>query len=75
MCKLNIVRKISKNRLALAGIDERDADYILSYELDVPITEIPFSTMDLSKKQYKSVIKKIKLRCKHVPITKIFKKK
>lgn len=74
MCKLNIVKKISKNRLALAGIDERDADYILSYELGVPITEIPFSTMDLSKKQYKSVIKKIKLRCKHMPITKIFKK-
>ena len=74
MCKLNILRKISKNRLSLAGIDEKDADYILSYELNIPITEIPFSTMDISKRQYKSVIKKIKLRCKHKPITKIFSK-
>ncbi len=74
MCKLNIIRKVSQNRLALAGIDERDADYILSYELDIPVTEIPFSTQDLTKNQYKSIIKKIKLRCKHVPITKIFNK-
>ena len=74
MCKLNIVRKILKNRLNLAGIDEKDADYILSNELDMPITEIPFSTRDLTKKQYKSVIKKVKLRCKHKPITKIFGK-
>ena len=74
MCKLNILRKICKNRLNLAGIDERDADYIIGYELNMPITEIPFSTQDLSKRQYSSVIKKIKLRCKHMPITKIFKK-
>lgn len=74
MCKLNVVRKVAKNRLNLAGIDERDADYILGYELNMPITEIPFSTQDLTKKQYKSIIKKIKLRCKHKPITKIFGK-
>ena len=74
MCKLNVVRKILKNRLNLVGIDERDADYILSNELNMPITEIPFSTRDLTKKQYKSVIKKVKLRCKHKPITKIFGK-
>jgi len=74
MCKLNIVRKVAKNRLNLAGIDERDADYILGYELNIPITEIPFSTQDLTKKQYKSIIKKINLRCKHKPITKIFGK-
>lgn len=74
MCKLNIVRKVAKNRLNLAGIDERDADYIIGYELNMPITEIPFSNQDLSKKQYKSVIKKIKLRCKRKPITKIFGK-
>ncbi|MBQ7287835.1 MAG: peptide chain release factor N(5)-glutamine methyltransferase [Candidatus Gastranaerophilales bacterium] len=71
---MNIVRKVSKNRLALSGIDEREADYILSYELNIPITDIPFSTLDLSKKQYNSIIKKIKLRCRHMPITKIFKK-
>ena len=38
MCKLNIVRKVAKNRLNLAGIDERDADYIIGYELNIPIT-------------------------------------
>lgn len=74
MCKLNILRKICKNRLNLAGIDERDADYIIGYELDMPITEIPLSTRDLTKKQYNSVIKKVKLRCKHKPITEIFGK-
>ena len=74
MCKINIVRKVAKNRLKLAGVDEKDADYILAYELNMPVTEIPFSTQDLSKKQYKSIIKKIKLRCKHKPITKIFGK-
>ena len=74
MCKLNILRKISKNRLNLAGIDERDADYIISYELNMPITEIPFSNIDLTKRQYNNVIKKVKLRCKHMPITKIFGK-
>ena len=72
--KLNILRKVCKNRLNLAGIDERDADYIIGYELNIPITDIPFGTQDLSKKQYNSVIKKIKLRCKHKPITKIFGK-
>ncbi len=72
MCKLNIVRKVAKNRLNLAGIDERDADYIIGYELNMPITDVAFSTQDLSKKQYKNIIKKIKLRCKHKPITKIF---
>ena len=60
MCKLNVVRKIMKNRLALAEIDEVEADYILSYELNIPITEVKFSTMDLSKNQYNSVIKKLK---------------
>lgn len=74
MCRLNIVRKVAKNRLKLAGIDEKDADYIMAYELNIPITEIPFSIQDLSKKQYKSIIKKVKLRCKHKPITKIFGK-
>lgn len=74
MCKLNVVRKIMKNRLALAEIDEVEADYILSYELNIPITEVKFSTMDLSKNQYNSVIKKLKQRCKHKPITKIFGK-
>jgi len=74
MCKLNVLRKISKNRLNLAGVDEREADYILSYELNIPITEIPFSTLDLSKHQYNAVIKKVKLRCKRKPITKIFGK-
>jgi release factor glutamine methyltransferase len=72
--KLDILRKVCKNRLNLAGIDERDADYIIGYELNIPITDIPFSTQDLSKNQYKSVIKKVKLRCKHKPITKIFGK-
>lgn len=72
MCKLNILRKICKNRLNLAGINERDADYIIAYELDMPITEIPLSTRDLTKKQYNAVIKKVKLRCKHKPISKIF---
>lgn len=74
MSKLNILRKIAKNRLNLASIDERDADYIIGYELNMPITDIPFSTQDLTKKQYNSIIKKIKLRCKHMPITKIFNK-
>ena len=74
MCKLNVVRKIMKNRLSLAEIDEVEADYILSYELNIPITEVKFSTMDLSKNQYNSVIKKLKQRCKHKPITKIFGK-
>jgi release factor glutamine methyltransferase len=74
MCRLNIVRKVAKNRLKLAGIDEMDADYIMAYELNIPVTEIPFSIQDLSKRQYKSIIKKIKLRCKHKPITKIFGK-
>lgn len=74
MCKLNIVRKISKNRLSLAGIDEVEADYILSYELNIPVTEIAFSTMDITKRQYNSIIKKVKLRCNHKPITKIFGK-
>lgn len=74
MCKLNILRKISKNRLKMSNIDERDADYIIAYELNMPVTEIPLSTCDLTKKQYNNVIKKIKLRCKHKPITKIFGK-
>ena len=55
---VNILRKISKNRLSLAGIDERDADYIIGYELNMSITDIPFSTQDLSKKQYNSITKK-----------------
>ena len=74
MCKINVLRKTSKNRLALAGIDERDADYIISYELNIPITDIPFSNMELTKRQYNNVMKKIKLRCKRKPITKIFGK-
>lgn len=74
MCKLNILRKICKNRLNLAGIDEMEADYILSYELDIPVTEISLTNIDLTKKQYNSVIKKVKLRCKHQPISKIFGK-
>lgn len=74
MCKLNILRKISKNRLNLAGIDERDADYIIGYELNIPVTEISFSNINLTKKQYNSIIKKVKLRCKRKPITKIFGK-
>lgn len=74
MCKLNILRKIAKNRLNLAGIDDREADYIISYELNIPTTDIPFSTQDLTKKQYNSIIKKVKLRCNHKPITKIFGK-
>ena len=74
MCKLNILRKIAKNRLKLAEIDERDADYIIGYELNMPITDIPFSTQDLTKRQYNSIIKKVKLRCKRKPITKIFGK-
>ncbi len=74
MCKLNILRKICKNRLSLAGIDQSEADYILSYEFNLPITEIKFSTRDITKRQYNSVIKKVKLRCKHMPITKIFGK-
>lgn len=74
MCKLNILRKIAKNRLKLAEIDERDADYIIGYELNMPITDIPFSTQDLTKRQYNSIIKKVKLRCRHKPITKIFGK-
>jgi release factor glutamine methyltransferase len=74
MCKLNILRKICKNRLNLTGIDERDADYIISYQLNIPITEIPFSNIQLNKRQYNNIIKKVKLRCKHMPITKIFKK-
>ena len=74
MCKLNILRKIAKSRLNLAGIDERDVDYIIGYELNMPLTEIPLSTRDLTKRQYNSIIKKVKLRCKHKPITKIFGK-
>ena len=74
MCKLNVLRKVCKNRLNLAGVDNRDADYIISYELNIPITEIPFSTMDLSRKQYNRIIKKVKLRCKHTPVSKIFGK-
>ena len=74
MCKLNFVRKICKNRLKIAGIDEREADYILSHELNMPITEIPLSNEDVSKRKYKRVIKKINERCCHKPITKIFGK-
>ncbi|MBO5910459.1 MAG: peptide chain release factor N(5)-glutamine methyltransferase [Clostridia bacterium] len=74
MCKLNILRKIARNRLNLAGIDERDADYIISYELNIPVTDIPFSIQDLTKKQYNSIIKKVKLRCGRKPVTKIFGK-
>lgn len=74
MCKLNIVRKVAKNRLSLAGIDELEADYILGYALNIPVTEIAFSEVDLTKRQYKDIIKKVKLRCKHEPITKIFGK-
>ncbi len=72
MCKINILRKICKNRLTIAGIDERDADYMLSYELDIPVTEIPFSTINLSRKQHNQIVKKINLRCKHYPISAIF---
>ena len=53
MCRLNILRKIAKNRLALAGIDDKDADYIISYTLNIPITDIAFNSMDLTKKQHK----------------------
>lgn len=74
MCKLNILRKIARNRLSLAEIDEREADYIISYELNIPVTEIAFSTMDLNRRKYNNVIKKVKLRCKGKPITKIFGK-
>lgn len=74
MCRLNILRKIAKNRLALAGIDDKDADYIISYTLNIPITDIAFNSMDLTKKQHNDIIKKVKLRCKHIPITEIFKK-
>ncbi|MFQ6723736.1 MAG: peptide chain release factor N(5)-glutamine methyltransferase [Clostridia bacterium] len=74
MCKLNIVRKIAKNRLSLAGIDEVEADYIISYEFNIPITDIAFTNCDLTKKQYNNIIKKVKLRCRHKPITKIFGK-
>ena len=74
MCKLSVLRKIAKNRLALVGIDEIEADYILSYSLNIPITEIAFSDIHLTKKQYKDIINKVKLRCKRKPITKIFGK-
>lgn len=72
MCKLNVLRKIARNRLKLAQIDEKDADYIISYELGIPVTEISFSTADLTKRQYNNIIKKIKTRCKGKPISKIF---
>ena len=74
MCKLGILRKVIKNRLALSGIDELEADYILGYTLNIPVTEIAFSSVDLTRRQYKDIVKKTKLRCRHYPITKIFGK-
>ncbi len=74
MCKLSIVRNIARNRLALVGIDEVEADYILCYTFNIPITELSLTDFDLTSKQYKQVIKYVKLRCKHKPISKIFNK-
>ena len=74
MNKLSVVRHIARNRLAVVGIDERDADYILHYTLNIPITELALSDIELNRRQYKQVIKYVKLRCKHKPISKIFNK-
>jgi release factor glutamine methyltransferase len=46
----------------------------LAYELDIPVTEIPFSMIDLSSRQHNNIIKKVELRCQKVPISKIFGK-
>ena len=74
MCKLSEVRKIAKNRLALVGIEEIEADYILCRAFNLSVTEIAFNDFELTKKQYKKVISYIKQRCGHKPITKIFGK-
>ena len=74
MCKLSVLREVIKNRLNLVGIDEVEADYILSYTLNIPVTEIVFSDINLTKHQYNDIIKKVKLRCKHKPISKILGK-
>lgn len=74
MCKLSTAREIAKNRLALSGIDTFEADYIISAQFNIPITEIPFTNLDLKKSQYKKFIKNVNLRCRHKPVTKIFKK-
>lgn len=74
MCKLSTAREIAKNRLSLSGIDTLEADYIISSQFNIPITEIPFTNLDLNKGQYKKFIKNVNSRCKHKPVTKIFKK-
>lgn len=74
MCKLSTAREIAKNRLALSGIDTFEADYIISAQFNIPVTEIPFTNLDLKKSQYKKFIKNVNLRCRHKPVTKIFKK-
>lgn len=74
MNKLSVVRRIAKNRLALVGIDERDADYILHHTLNIPITELALTDIELNRRQYKRAVKYVKMRCKHKPISEIFKK-
>lgn len=74
MSKLIEAREIAKNRLQLAGIDDIEADYILSAQFNIPVTEIRFTDLDLTQKQHKQLIKNINLRCRHKPISKIFKK-
>lgn len=74
MSKLSTAREIAKNRLRMSGVDEREADYILSAQFGVPVTEISFTNLDLTKKQHKQLIKNVDLRCHHKPISKIFKK-
>lgn len=57
----------------MSGVDSKEADYILSMQFKIPVTEIPFTDLELTKKQHRQLIKNVNLRCKHTPITKIFK--
>ncbi len=69
----NLLREQLKKQFKANNIDAVDVDYIFAYCLNIPRTEIIFVN-DLKKADEKRIKKYAKLRLKHKPLNKIFKK-
>lgn len=71
--KLSEIRKKCKDILINANIDIKDADFIISYVLDKPITNL-FIDIEVSKQDEDKICSYINERVKGKPVSKIFNK-
>ena len=71
--KLIDLRKQLKEYFLHSGIEQNDADYIIAECLGVKPTDLIF-IKDVNLKQLKQIKKCAKLRLKHMPVNKIFKR-